>query len=258
VIARPYKSADAVLTELGISKPSEIDVEAIAQYLGATVLYQPLTGCDARILGNADEAIITVDSISNRGRQRFSVGHELGHWMRDRGKLGFACSSEDLQSGWKAGGSEQRANEYAADLLLPVSMFRPRCKGKEVVFDTVKALAAEFETSITATVVRLVQHGWLPAMLLYVVNGKRKWFIGDPDLPKQIWPHEVPKPATVTAELMHRHCYSGPEAIQADGWIEHPQSKWYEVVEDVFQLSPSTFLTLLWWKNERQLLDFES
>jgi len=56
---------------LGISEPSEIDVE-IAQYLGATVAYQPLTGCDARIPGNTEAAIITVDSTSNRGRQRFS------------------------------------------------------------------------------------------------------------------------------------------------------------------------------------------
>jgi hypothetical protein len=46
-------------------------------------------------------------------------------------------------------------------------------------------------TSITATAVRIVQHGWLPAVLLYIENGKRKWFIADPDLSKQLWPHNA-------------------------------------------------------------------
>jgi hypothetical protein len=137
-------------------------------------------------------------------------------------------------------------------------MFRPRCKGKEVVFETVTALASTFDTSITAATVRIVEHGWLPAMLIYVVEGRRKWFIADPDLPRQIWPLEAPKAATVTAELISQHRYSGPEAIQADGWIEHSRSKWYEVVEDVFRLSHNSLLTLLWWKDERQLLDLDS
>ena len=64
--------------ELGITCPSEIDIEAIAYYKDVVVKNEILTGCEARIIGIGDRAIITVNSHSNIERQRFSIGHELG------------------------------------------------------------------------------------------------------------------------------------------------------------------------------------
>jgi len=40
-----YKSPSRLLKELGITEPQEIDVEAIAQYCGATIVYERLEGC---------------------------------------------------------------------------------------------------------------------------------------------------------------------------------------------------------------------
>src|SRR5207237_746269 len=77
-----------------------------------------LTGCEARIVGMAARAIITVNEASSPGRRRFSIGHELGHWMHDRGTAAFACEETKLSGPW-AGltDREPRANRYAADLL---------------------------------------------------------------------------------------------------------------------------------------------
>ena len=91
-MTKRFGSADQLIEELGIAEPNEIDIEAIAQYCGATIVYESLKGCEARILGTDTRAIITVNSDSPRARQRFSGGHELGHWMRDRGKAAFACT----------------------------------------------------------------------------------------------------------------------------------------------------------------------
>lgn len=55
---------DALLAELGIVEPADIRIEAIAQYCGATVVYEPLTGCEAYIAGHGNRAIITVNSRS--------------------------------------------------------------------------------------------------------------------------------------------------------------------------------------------------
>lgn len=41
-------AAQEVLKELGVTEPSEIDVDAIAWSLGARVKYRPLDGCEAR------------------------------------------------------------------------------------------------------------------------------------------------------------------------------------------------------------------
>ena len=80
----PGTSPEQVLAKLGISEPGDLDIEAIAYYCGATILYESLTGCEATILGNGKKAIITVNQDGHPGRRRFSAGHELGHWMIDR------------------------------------------------------------------------------------------------------------------------------------------------------------------------------
>src|ERR1017187_10341105 len=96
----PFTAPAALLDELGITGPSEIILEAIAYRCHATIVYEPLTGCEARILGNDKEAIVTVNSNAPRERQRFSAAHELGHWMRDRGKVAFACTERTLLGEW--------------------------------------------------------------------------------------------------------------------------------------------------------------
>jgi Zn-dependent peptidase ImmA (M78 family) len=137
-----FTSASALLQELGVIEPDDIDINAIAQHCGATVLYKPLEGCAARIAGNEDRAIITVDSNSRSERQRFSVGHELGHWMFDRGKVSLiSCKESVFLKEWSKHNPETRANRYASDLLMPVTMFKPRANSlKQMNFDTVKAV----------------------------------------------------------------------------------------------------------------------
>ena len=67
---------ERVLQQLGVTEPDDIDLEAIAWTLGAEVRYRQLDGCEARIIGCGDRAIITVNERSSPRRRRFSVGHE--------------------------------------------------------------------------------------------------------------------------------------------------------------------------------------
>src|SRR5689334_25329003 len=86
---------DMVLHELGITRPQDIDLEVIAWHLGAKVKYRPLHSCEARIVGKNDRAIITVDNRKLPERQRYSVGHELGHWHHHRGRC-LICRSDEI------------------------------------------------------------------------------------------------------------------------------------------------------------------
>ena len=170
-----YREAADLLRELGITEPDEIDVPAIAFHCGAMVIERPLTGCEARIIGVSDRAIITVNAHSIASRKRFSAAHELGHWMRDAGKVAFGCNP-DAALGKDDFNPETRANRYASDLLLPKFMFVPLAARKPMTFATVEDLARTFETSLTATGIRLVEHGSFPAMLICSdVRGVR-WF----------------------------------------------------------------------------------
>jgi len=57
---RHVTPAERLLQELGITEPKEIDLEATAFHLGARVRYRRLEGCEARIIGRNDAAIITI------------------------------------------------------------------------------------------------------------------------------------------------------------------------------------------------------
>ena len=89
-----FVTAVDLLQSLGITEPAEIDICAIAQSKGATVVEKPVTGCEARIMGYGEKALIVVNSESIPSRKRFSAAHELGHWMRDAGKISLICNPE--------------------------------------------------------------------------------------------------------------------------------------------------------------------
>jgi hypothetical protein len=260
VTSRPhYRPPPALLRELNIAEPEDIRIEAIAEYCNATVVYEPLDGCAARIVGYSNRAYITVDCRSRRERQRFSASHELGHWLMDRGKISsFVCAEKVFASEWKSDNPEQRANRFAADLLLPKFMFEPRAKNREITFATVRDLALEFKTSLTATAIRLVELGSFSAIIVCNELGRRRWFFRGSDVPDAIRLRDIPGVYTCAYELLHgSRNYEGPTDVQSDGWIDNPTARRYTLREDSRYIGHGFVLSLLWWKDERQLLDLD-
>jgi hypothetical protein len=242
-----------------IVEPGEIDIEAIAWECGATILYEPLMGCEANISGSCDKAIITVNSKAVSGRRRFSSGHELGHWMKDRGQSAFGCAKNELYSSWTGDNPETRANRFATDLLLPVSMFVPLAKERPITLDTVVNLAGVFRMSRTATAIRLVNHGSFPCMLIHYEAGQRKWFISSGrEIHRSLFPADRPRPRSLAATLLAStslHTQSGD--IRADHWFDLYGASKYYLKESSFKTSDDSVTVLLWWKDETQLIAIE-
>jgi len=248
---------DQILNLLGITEPEDLDIEAIAYACGATIVPQPLTGCEANIIGFGERAIITVNSDSILTRRRFSAGHELGHWMKDRGQNAFGCQDSQLQSEWSANNPEVRANRFASDLLLPTAMFVPRAKGRPITLETVVDLATLFQMSQTATAIHLVTYGSFPAMLLYYEGGQRKWFLrSGNDIPTSLWPHDQLDPQTVAACLLANTLASSKDGdTPADRWFEREKAEKYYLRESCLRTGADAILVLLWWEDEQQLID---
>jgi Zn-dependent peptidase ImmA (M78 family) len=255
---RSVQNPERLLEHLGIARPEEIDIEAIAQYCGATVVYELLRTSEARLLGHGDHAIITVNSASARPRQRFGAAHELGHWANDRGRVAFECDEATFATAWREESRERRANQYAADLLLPPSMFDPLARRTPFTFDAVRALAATFETSLTATAIRLVERGSYLGMVLCNDASGRRWFVKSQDLPNVIWPLDQPGPNTLASELLRGQSpTTGPVEVYASEWTSHENAGRYPVKEDSVRITPEHVLSLVWWEDEEQLLDLE-
>lgn len=256
MISAQLNSPEELLEHLGITIPEEIDIEAIAQYCGATIQYKDLKGCEARILGFRDHAVIAINRTSSRPRQRFSAAHELGHWMRDRGKVLFACNVADMHSQWTQSNPETLANRFASDLLLPFYLFLPHVDKKPITFETVRKVATTFETSLTATAIRLVEHGSFPAMLICNSKRGREWFFKSKDLSASIWPVDEPGARTVAIDLLRGAATPfAPADVPADEWFTHPRSGEYTIHEESVRVTDELVLSLLWWKDENQLID---
>jgi IrrE N-terminal-like domain len=248
-----YRSPQRLLEELGITEPEDIDIEAIAFHVGALIKYAPLSGCEARVLGAGDRAIITVNEKAPRGRQRFSASHELGHWMHDRNKARFRCTATDFVSAWVSDDPERRANRYGAELLMPTSMIQPRIAGKPLDFATVSTVAEEFSTSLTAAAIRVVELSTLPAMLICNERYRRKWFLRSKDVPTWLWPRDTPTSASVAHDLFASKEKHGASTVIVGAWFGHEDGDRYELHEDARRVGEYV-LSLISWPNEEHLL----
>jgi hypothetical protein len=93
-------------------------------------------------------------------------------------------------------------------------------------------------------------------MVVYLAEGVRKWFVAGPDVPRALWPRETPSVNTIAGDLLSgRRGSPEPQSVQADGWLTHPKSEWYELMEDSVKFRDGSILALLWWKNEKQIID---
>lgn len=248
-----YRPAAALLEELGISEPGEIDIEAIAQHCGATVTYGRLTGSEARIVGADDRAIITVNKGSSRGRERFSAAHELAHWLRDAGEVALLCNPDESFDESGGVNRETRANDYATDLLMPRAMFKPRAEGKSMTIQSASDLANAFDMSLTATTLRLVQLGSFPAVVVVSEVDRMKWFRRGPDVPESLWPH-APGRKTFASDIARGTADSGSGDVYVDEWFNGAVER-HSIYEDSRRLTDRLVLSILWWTNESPLED---
>ena len=249
-------SAERLLQELGITEPDEIDLEAIAFHVNANVRYRRLDGCEARIIGTDNKAIITVNANSSPRRKRFSIAHELGHWHHHRGKC-LACRVEEYRPR-DALSPERLADSYAADLLMPYYLFRPlaRQQGK-LTFKAIAALADLFNTSRVATAIRLVESDCSPALLVCHGPNGRKWFTRSPSVPQRWFPQQ-----NLDADSFAFGIQFGgrpddpiPRKIGADAWFDRWDAERFEVHEQTLRISPTETLTLVLFSAPKMLDD---
>ena len=251
--------AEQVLRDLGITDPSEIDLEAIAWHLGAQIKRCDLDGCEARIIGHHDRAIIRVNRSSHPRRQRFSIGHELGHWRHHRGRM-LVCRSEDI--GNRKPGTpqiERVADAYAADLLLPRYLFVPMTRQHaELSFRTVRELGDLFQASLTATAIRLLESRHSPAVLVCHGPMGRKWFSRSRDVPGRWFPRNELDSESFAFDLLFGRGQeeAHPRLMGADAWFDRHEAQRYELHEHSIRTGVDEILTLLKLTEDGMLEDW--
>ena len=214
--------AETILRGFGIDRPEQIDLEAIALELGVAVRYAKIDGSEARIVGNDTRAIITVRADSQRPRQRFSIAHEIGHWVERHGRGGFVCAKEDISpQNDEAKGVESQANAFASQLLLPSYLFVPMIKGRPITLDTADKIGRDFQASLTATAIKLARCGEKPAAVMCHSQSKREWFVRGPLFPHELWPAMELHSDTDAFELLYSPQAQGKTSVR-----QEPGARW--------------------------------
>ena len=167
-LGNPTALASAVLQQLG-APAFPTPIEQIAYGCGITEIarLQP-QGFEGALITNPakSEGIILVNKLNMPQRRRFTVGHELGHYLNPwhlPPEGGFKCTAQDMITSEKqAERNRQRmeveANEFAAEVLMPAALFRARLRATraEPSTEAFCTVADEFEVSALASGRRMV------------------------------------------------------------------------------------------------------
>jgi hypothetical protein len=163
-----FSKAEEILMELGVTSPAEIDLPVIAYYLGATIKYSKLDGCEARIIGVGDSAIIRVRS-------------------------------------------------------------------------------DQFETSLSATSIRLLEARLAPLMVIAYGPFSRGWFKKSIDLRDDLTPPLEPHPETAAFNLLHSRgrTRSNAKVVDARLWFNRYDLDGVRICEDSIRTSDNQILVVL-------------
>ena len=113
---------------------------------------------DGLCVGLGDRALVLVGSRKPSSRQRFTLAHELAHYLVDDldpfrvDELGVRARSL----------AEMRANAFAAHLLMPEAGVRAAVRGVEDDAERAVRVALSFGTSVSAAAYQLGNLGLLP------------------------------------------------------------------------------------------------
>lgn len=253
---KKHRPAEELLRSFGIDQPKEIDLEAIAYCEGVQVKYRELKGYEARLVGLKDKAIATITTNTLPTRQRFSLGHELGHWHHHRGKS-FECRvNEDDFSNTTKTNEERIADAYSADLLMPSYMFTPLAtQYARAGFENIEELSNTFETSLTSTIFRFIEANVLPCMLICHSPNGRKWFKAARDVPKRWFPKDQLDAYSFAMDALYKgSTQKKPNKIGAECWFDRYDAERYDIYEHSRKFGEVVY-TLLTFEDDEMLED---
>ncbi len=224
----PANTARHILNQFGITDITKIDLADLAYALNAIIEESDSLNADGRTIFGTTFSLIKINSnIQHIGKKRFTIAHELGHLALHKDLQPLFLDSDNTLEYFKKGHQETEANEFASELLMPISLFKSECKGKKFSPDLLRHLSEKFQTSITSTVYRYFEHGDHQICLFYSFDNKvRYWKRPDG------YPHFVidrtklaPPEDSVAAEFFNNKKIYTKEHSKQQIW----KSTWFEL-----------------------------
>lgn len=236
--------------------PIPVPVEELARAAGISRI-EPLAsdGFEGTLIANAtkSEGAIFYSSRSPRPRQRFTIGHEFGHYLLPwHRQTTFQCTAEDISSRankeW-----EIQANQFSAELLIPGPLVKTRLlKLKDPELAHVLALRDEFETSMEMTARRVVELSEYACAVVFSKDNVVRYSVRSPFFDQRLC---VKKGDKLPSKSASRNATSDPDdwhEIDAHWWLVERRDDDYPeaVYEQTFVQESGHKVTLLTYDAE--------
>jgi Zn-dependent peptidase ImmA (M78 family) len=159
------KKVEELLQKFDVRRPP-VPVDKLVKKLG--ILLAPLPGEDdisGAIIRKDGRVVIAVNPAHHINRQRFTIGHEMGHYFLHEGlethvDQNFRVAWRNAESSKAVDWNEIQANRFAAEILMPTRFLLKDLDSLEVIDRrTVVLLANRYAVSPDAMKIRLTQLG---------------------------------------------------------------------------------------------------
>ncbi len=211
--------ARVLLSELDARPPVDLDMVArtlrlsirgvnATGFLGASFPYEDTAGGIIRINGNILEA----------GRQRFTLAHEIGHYVLPQDSISpTVCSTREIGLPWTGSNAsfEREVNIFAAELLLPNAAVKEILREQPLSFKTAEMLKERFKVSLTAAAFRSVEVTNTQCALVRTVNGVVQNYQGSAS-----WRYQVPTKCPVSKNTLAARILGDPMTSTMRGLVE--------------------------------------
>lgn len=139
-----------------------VKLGGLANELGVAIKISSLsTGMSGQIKREGEQYVIRVNRHEARERQRFTIAHELSHFLLHRAVIDSTPDGIRDNVLYRSGESERieyEANRLAADIVMPMALVEEALRsdfGGVVTEATIESLASRFKVSKAAMEVRL-------------------------------------------------------------------------------------------------------
>ena len=171
------REAERLLKEWGVQS-LPVDPLAIADQHDIVCKGMPSKngGVSGMFIKNRDAyGILYATHISNKGFQRFSIAHELGHYFLPGHPDAVLSGGEihNSRAGFVSNDEyEREADHFACGLLMPNYLFDSAISQVQIELEAIKSLEKLCGTSLTATAIRFAQRTPEPAAIIVSIGDK--------------------------------------------------------------------------------------
>jgi Zn-dependent peptidase ImmA (M78 family) len=169
---RAREAARELLNKYTRHEREAVDIEKIAEDLGIQIIQGEFTDEGNRnisglikISGKDGSPVIALKSTESETRKRFTIAHEIGHYVLHRDELLHVDSNlesfafRDARSSMAVSMKEIQANQFAAELLMPTQEIQSLVKesvDKEIeATKIIQDIAETYQVSELAATIKI-------------------------------------------------------------------------------------------------------